>query len=315
LVASPDILVLNPMPVVAAAADSGLALHRFWEDREGVLGAHGARIRGVASSIGIDAALMDRLPKLEIIANFGVGYDRVEVAAAAARGIVVTNTPDVLTEEVADLTLGLLLSTLRRLPQAERYLREGKWTQRPFPLSSSLRGRKVGIVGLGRIGKAIARRLQASLVEVAYHGRQRQMDVALAYYPTVQALAEAMDVLILAAPGGAETNRMVDAGVLAALGPDGVLINIGRGSLVDEAALAAALADGTILAAGLDVFENEPNVPAVLIERDNAVLLPHLGSASVQTRNAMGQLVLDNLVSWFKGDGPITPVPETPFPR
>ncbi|HEY3797935.1 MAG TPA: 2-hydroxyacid dehydrogenase [Caulobacteraceae bacterium] len=311
----PDILVLNPMPVIATAADSGLALHRFWEDREGVLGAHGARIRGVASSIGIDAALMDRLPKLEIIANFGVGYDRVDVAAAAARGIVVTNTPDVLTEEVADLTLGLLLSTLRRLPQAERYLREGKWTQRPFPLSSSLRGRKVGIVGLGRIGKAIARRLQASLVEVAYHGRQRQMDVALAYYPTVQALAEAMDVLILAAPGGAETNRMVDAGVLAALGPDGVLINIGRGSLVDEAALAAALADGTILAAGLDVFENEPNVPAVLIERDNAVLLPHLGSASVQTRNAMGQLVLDNLVSWFKGDGPITPVPETPFPR
>jgi lactate dehydrogenase-like 2-hydroxyacid dehydrogenase len=307
----PDILLLNPMRVVGTARDCGLTLHPFWEaaDRNAFLATHGECIRGVATGVGIDAALMSRLPNLEIVANFGVGYDRVDVAAARARGVVVTNTPDVLTEEVADLTFGLLISTVRRTPQGERYLRDGRWRTGPFPLSPSLRGRRVGIVGLGRIGKAIARRLEAALIEVAYHGRHRQADVALAYYPTVLGLAEAVDTLILAAPGGPQTDRMIDATVLKALGANGVLINIGRGSLVDEAALAQALAGGVILAAGLDVFEHEPNVPDALLACDNAVLLPHLGSASVQTRDAMGQLVLDNLVSWFSGDGPLTAVP------
>jgi lactate dehydrogenase-like 2-hydroxyacid dehydrogenase len=307
----PDILVLSRLPVVGTAQDCGLTLHRYWEqaDRAGFLAAHAERIRGVATGVGIDAAMMAQLPNLEIVANFGVGYDRVDVAAAGERGIVVTNTPDVLTEEVADLAFGLLISTLRRIPQAERHLREGRWAKAPFPLSASLRGRTVGIVGLGRIGNAIARRLEASRVEVAYHGRRQQAAVAHAYYPTVRALAEAVDTLILAAPGGPETHKMVGAEVLEALGPNGVLINIGRGSLVDEAALAEALASRTILAAGLDVFEKEPNVHASLLESEHAVLVPHIGSASVQTRNAMGQLVLDNLLAWFKGEGALTPVP------
>ncbi|HEY3797522.1 MAG TPA: 2-hydroxyacid dehydrogenase [Caulobacteraceae bacterium] len=311
--ASPDILVLNPMPVVAAAADSGLALHRFWEDREGVLGAHGARIRGVASSIGIDAALMDRLPKLEIIANFGVGYDRVEVAAAAARGIVVTNTPDVLTEEVADIAMGLLICTLREFVKADRYLRSGLWTTQNFPLSvGSLRDRKVGMVGMGRIGQAIARRLDASKVPVVYHTRKPASGVSHQHYPDLIEMAKAVDTLIVIVPGGASTTKMINAEVMKALGPRGVIINVARGTVVDEQALIAALKSGTILAAGLDVFEKEPNVPDELKSMQNVVLLPHIGSASVVTRNAMDQLVVDNLKAWFAGKPPLTPVAETP---
>jgi lactate dehydrogenase-like 2-hydroxyacid dehydrogenase len=237
----------------------------------------------------------------------------VDVAEAARRGVTVTNTPDVLTDEVADLAVGLLIATVRRLPQVDRYLRAGKWLEKPYPLTGTLRGRRVGIVGLGRIGKAIARRLEAFDLPIAYHGRSRQEDVAYAYHPTLVGLAEAVDVLVLVTPGGPETKGMVDAGVLRALGPDGVLINVARGSVVDERALIEALRDGVIASAGLDVFEDEPRVPAELVAMDHVVLLPHVGSASVHTRNAMGQLVVDNLASWFAGRGPVTPVPETPW--
>jgi lactate dehydrogenase-like 2-hydroxyacid dehydrogenase len=255
------------------------------------------------------------LPALEIIANFGVGYDRIDARHAASKGIIVTNTPDVLNEEVADLTLGLLLCTVRELPQAERFVREGRWTSANYPLSSSLQRRTVGIVGLGRIGKAIAKRLDAFGVTVVYFGRSQQKSVERRYYPSLVQMARDVDTIIVCAPGGKETENLIDAPVLEALGANGILINVARGSLVDEPALIAALKKGTILAAGLDVFAEEPRVPAELLALQNTVLLPHVGSASHLTRDAMGQLVADNLISWFEGRGPITPVPETPYPK
>lgn len=269
--------------------------------------------RGLAVCFGpqrIDAGFVERLPQLELVSSFGVGYDHIDAAALAARGIVVTHTPDVLTDEVADLSVGLLIATVRQLPQADRYLRAGGWLQRPYPLTPTLRGRTVGILGLGRIGKAIATRLQAFGLTIEYHGRRPQADAPYRYRPTLLELARSCDVLIVAASGGAETRHLVNAEVLAALGPQGVLINIGRGSVVDERALIDALRAHRILAAGLDVFDDEPRVPAELIAMEQVVLLPHVASASEHTRNAMGQLVIDNLVAWFDGRGALTPVPE-----
>ncbi|TCT08142.1 2-hydroxyacid dehydrogenase [Aquabacter spiritensis] len=286
------------------------------DDVEGAVAAHGAAVRGVVTRgrLPVTDALMARLPKLEIVANFGVGYDTVDAAAAARRGVVVTNTPDVLNEEVADLTLGLLLATVREIPQSDRYLRAGKWASAPFPLGATLRDRSVGLVGMGRIGQAIARRLAAFGLPIAYHSRNPAPDVPYRHYPNLADLARDVDTLILILPGGPATRGLVDAEILAALGPRGILINVARGSVVDEPALIAALEAGTILAAGLDVFADEPNVPEALRARDNVVLLPHVGSATHFTRAAMGQLVVDNLRAWFKGAGPVTPVAETPWP-
>jgi lactate dehydrogenase-like 2-hydroxyacid dehydrogenase len=272
-----------------------------------------ARVRGIASMTTISAALMERLPKLEVVANFGVGYDAIDAGHARRTGIMVTNTPDVLTEEVADTTLGLLLNTIREFSASERYLRDGRWAgegnYRLTPLT--LRGRTVGIFGMGRIGKAIAKRLEAFGVAIAYHNRRQDPELAHAYHPTLHSLASAVDTLIVVVPGGEATRDAVNADVLRALGKDGVLINIGRGSTVDEFAVAAALKDGTIAAAGLDVFKNEPHVPQALLDAPNCVLLPHVGSASEHTRRAMADLCVDNLVSWFSGRGALTPVPET----
>ena len=270
-------------------------------------------VRGIAVCGGhtrIDAPFVELFPRLQIVSSFGVGYDHIDAVTLAKRGIVVTHTPDVLTGEVADLALGLLIATVRQLPQVDRYLREGKWLQKPYPLTATLRGRKVGILGLGRIGKAIARRLEACDLEVEYHGRKPQPDVKYRYHPTLLGLALSCDVLMVVASGGAETHHLVGKDVLEALGPDGIVVNVGRGTVIDEQALIAALRDKKILSAGLDVFEDEPRVPAELIAMEHVVLLPHVGSASVHTRNAMGQLVVDNLVSWFGGQGAITPVPE-----
>lgn len=260
----------------------------------------------------VDQDFLSRFPNLEIVANFGVGYDNVDAAACAAKGIMVTNTPDVLTEEVADTAIGLMIMTVREFGAAERYLRAGEWeTQSPYPLTrGSLVGRTMGIVGLGRIGKAIARRAEACGLKIAYHGRTQQTGVAYPYYASVKGLAEAVDILMLVAPGGASTQHMVNADVLSALGAEGVLVNVGRGSLVDEEALIKALEAGTILSAGLDVFEEEPHVPEALRTMENVVLLPHVGSASVRTRDAMGQLVVDNLISWFDKGEAVTPVAE-----
>lgn len=270
-------------------------------------------IRGIATFSKIDAAFIDALPNLEIIASFGVGYDAIDAAHAGKKGVMVSNTPDVLTEDVADTAVGLLLNTVREFPKAEIWLRDGKWRNvGPYPLTKgTLRGRTVGIFGMGRIGQAIARRLEAFGLPIAYHNRSRVDGSPYAYYPSLLELARNVDTLICAAPGGAATQKAINAEVLAALGRQGVVVNIGRGSTIDEAALAAALADGTIFAAGLDVFADEPNVPEGLLKASNASLLPHVGSASQYTRRAMADLVVDNLESWFAGKGALTPVSET----
>lgn len=275
----------------------------------------GADIRAIArgNHIRIDRDLMARLPALEIVSAFGVGYDGIDLEYAIERGIVVTNTPGVLSDEVADFAVGLLLMTLRELPRAERYLRSGDWARlgKFPPTRGSLRGRHVGIVGLGRIGRAIATRLVAMGVRVSYHGRRRQLDVPYDHYPSAVELAEAVDTIVAALPGGEGTKNLIDAEVLAALGADGVFVNVGRGSSVDEPALIAALSDSTIMAAGLDVFLNEPNIDPRFNQLENVVLLPHVGSASMPTHDAMGQLLIDNLTSWFETGKALTPVPET----
>jgi lactate dehydrogenase-like 2-hydroxyacid dehydrogenase len=319
--ASFEALMLLPgMAEIAERLERRVTLHKLWQaaDREATLAAVAPNVRAVVSTWAtarVDADLMRRLPKLEIVVGFGVGYDHIDAAWAGQHGVVVTHTPGVLDEDVADIAIALTLAATRRLPQAERHLREGRWPSGAFPLTASLHGRVMGIVGLGRIGKAIARRAEAFGLRIAYHGRHKQDGVAYPYYPTALALAEACDILMVAAPGGPQTRHLVDARVLAALGRDGVLVNIARGSLVDEAALIAALSDGVILAAGLDVYEREPSVPAELIALDNAVLLPHVGSATGHSRTAMANLVVDNLLSWVDGKGPLTPTPETPWRR
>ncbi len=312
-----DIVFLSPLvPIVEQTLhEHGLSTARAWEAREGDAGMAPLEqtARGLVGTYSppIDAALLSRFPKLEIVSLFGVGYDNVDVRAAAARGIVVTNTPDVLTEEVADLTLGLLLCTVRELPQAERYLRSGRWADAPYPLTDTLRGKVAGIFGLGRIGRAVAKRCEAFGLRIAYHGRVRQ-PVPYAYFASLVELAREVDILIVTAPATAETRNVVNDEVLSALGPQGVLINVARGSLVDEPTLIRALATRSIRAAGLDVLAREPQVAQELLALDNVVLLPHVGSASIATRSAMGKLAADNLVSWFAGKGPLTPVPETP---
>jgi lactate dehydrogenase-like 2-hydroxyacid dehydrogenase len=272
-----------------------------------------ADIQGIAAMTTISGSFMAELPNLKIVANFGVGYDAVDSHYAGANGIMVTNTPDVLTEEVADTAIGLLLNTIRELSAAERHLRAGDWeakgNYRLTPLT--LRGRKVGIFGMGRIGAAIAKRLEAFGVSIAYHNRRQVDGLGYDYHATLVDLARAVDTLIIVVPGGDSTRHAINAEVLAALGPNGVLINIGRGTTVDELALIAALTNRTIAAAGLDVFEHEPHVRPEFMTLPNAVLLPHVGSASVHTRDAMGNLCVDNLVSWFSGQGAVTPVPET----
>jgi lactate dehydrogenase-like 2-hydroxyacid dehydrogenase len=282
-------------------------------DAKLVTPAMAATVRGIASMAPVNAALIDALPKLEIIANFGVGYDAVDTKHAAAKGIMVTNTPDVLTEEVADTALGLLINAARELPSAEKWLREGRWPKEgAYPLTgATLRGRSAGIFGLGRIGKAIALRLEVFGMPVAYHNRNPVAGSPYSYYPSLVELAKAVDTLICVAPGGKGTEKAVNAEVLEALGPNGVFVNVGRGSSVDEDALAAALENGTIRAAGLDVFADEPKVPQRLLDAPNTCLLPHVGSASVYTRDAMADLQVDNLVSWFSKGKAITPVSET----
>src|SRR6516225_7021212 len=316
------VLLIGPRkPVMARGLDGVFDLIQLPEakERESFFARSAPRVRGMAvaaTSERIDGPYMSRFPQLEIISSFGVGYDHVDAAWAGAHGITVTNTPDVLTEEVADTALGLLLCTVREFPQAERYLRAGKWEQKAYPLSpTTLRDRTVGMVGMGRIGRAIARRLDAFGVPVVYHSRRPQAGVAYRHYPDLVAMARDVDVLLVIVPGGAETRNMINAQVLEALGPNGILINIARGSVVDEPALIAALRDKKIRSAGLDVFVNEPKVPKELMEMDNVVLFPHLGSSSVYTRAQMDRLVIDNLLSWAAGKGPLTPVPETPVKK
>ena len=317
----PDVLFVgNKKPVIVGGLKDKANVHVLFEapDRDALVKSLADKVRALAvayTADKIDAAFMQRFPKLEQISSFGVGYDHIDAKWAGEHGIVVTNTPDVLNEEVADTALGLLLCTVREFPQANRYVRAGKWSEKYYPLSkATLRNRTVGMVGMGRIGKAIARRLEPFGVPVVYPSRNPQAGVGYKYYPKLIDMAHDVDTLMIIVPGGAATRNMINAEVLKALGPDGILINMARGSVVDEQALIAALKDRTIYSAGLDVIVNEPHVPKELLEMDHIVLFPHLGSASEATRAAMDQLVVDNLLAWAAGKPPLTPVAETPYP-
>jgi hydroxypyruvate reductase len=309
-----DILITAPLPAfLYEPLRNDYRCHDYAEasDKPALLRDVSARIRGLVQGGGTvtPTSLLDALPGLEIISVFGVGYDGVPTDYCRTRGIKVTNTPDVLTDDVADVAVGLILMTGRGFVRANRFVHAGEWVRRGPELTAKLGGRSVGIVGLGRIGKAIAERVQAMRMRVSYTGRKPQ-DVPYHYVPDVASLARDVDFLVVACPGGPATRHLVDEGVLNALGTKGTLINIARGSIVDEAALVRALANGTIKAAGLDVFENEPTIPPELLAMDNVVLLPHVGSATRETRQAMGDLCKANLDQWFGQRSVLTLIPE-----
>lgn len=311
----PDVLLLAPPPEsLSRPLHDEFACHEGFQSgvMEILLRDRAASIRAIVGVGGTnyDEELLRRLPALEIIAVHGVGYDGVPLDYCRARGIRVTNTPDVLTEDVADIALALVLLTSRRLIEANRFLHAGLWLRGPFPLATKPGGRRAGILGMGRIGKAIARRLLSIGMQIAYHGRRAQEHSTLQFFPSLIELARWCDFLIVSCPGGESTRGLVNAGVLAALGEEGVLINIARGSIVDEAALIHALQNRVIKAAGLDVFADEPDAPAELLALENAVLLPHVGSATHETRRAMAELVVENLRAHFAGRPLPTPVAE-----
>ena len=308
----PEILMPGPMlPSCMAALDEAYVVHRLWEakDPEALIAKVAPYVRAIATAKGCPGALMEKLPKLEIVASFGVGYDSVDVATATARGVRVTNTPDVLNDAVAELTVGLMVSLARRLPQCDGYVRSGRWeAEGSYPLQRELNGATAGVLGLGRIGKEIARRLTAMKMTVVYHGRAEQADQPYRYFGDLVAMAKAADWLVVIAPATPETIGVVDAKVIEALGPEGFLCNVARGSLVDEPALIAALEGGRLGGAALDVFADEPRVPEALRRLDNVVLAPHVGSATHRTRRAMGDMVVRNLAAHFAGQPLISPV-------
>src|SRR5471030_1554647 len=317
----PDVLLIGARKaVLVSGLDPKVTLHYLLEakDQDAFIKSVSDKIRAIAvayTANKVDANFMQRFPKLVQISSFGVGYDHIDAKWAGAHGITVTNTPGVLDEEVADTALGLLLCTVREFPQSERYLRAGKWLAAQYPLTkATLRNRTVGMVGMGRIGKAIARRLEAFGVPVVYHSRNPQSGVSYKYYAKLLDMARDVDTLMVIVPGGPSTQHMINAEVFKALGPNGILINMARGSVVDEPALIEALKNRTIYSAGLDVFAKEPQVPKELIEMDHVVLFPHLGSSTEVTRAAMDQLVVDNILAWAAGKPPLTPVSETPYP-
>ncbi|MBT2300284.1 2-hydroxyacid dehydrogenase [Variovorax paradoxus] len=310
--ARPEVLVVAPlMPFLMDALQREYTVHdRTHVSDPEAFSAAAPRIRAVVANgeAKVPRELMARLPALEVISVFGVGYDGVDVAAAHERGVPVTNTPQVLNDDVADLAIGLLLSIARRIPQADRFVRDGEWPKGPFPLNRKVTGARLGVVGMGRIGQAIAHRARAFDMQIAYTARSPRAEVDYAYHPDAVSLAAAVDFLVVITPGGAATRGLIDARVLEALGPKGYLINVARGSVVDEAALIAALSNGVIAGAALDVYVNEPNVPAELRAMSNVVLTPHMASGTKQTREAMAQLTFDNLRAHFAGAPLLTPV-------
>ncbi|HUP97872.1 MAG TPA: 2-hydroxyacid dehydrogenase [Usitatibacter sp.] len=308
-----ELLITGPMyPPTLAELEKTYKAHRLWTapDRAALVASVADRITAVASSNsgGIDGATIAKLPKLKVISHFGVGYDTVDVEAARARGISVTNTPDVLTDEVADLAIALMLAAVRKVPQGDRYVREGKWLKGAMALTESVQGKTVGIVGMGRIGRAIARRAEAFGVKLAYQGPNKKKDLNWPYYRDPVELARNSDILIVACPGGEATRGLVSREVIEAIGPKGTLVNISRGTVIDEPAMIEALQSGKLGHAGLDVFADEPRVPEAFFSMDNVVLQPHVASATHQTRQAMGQLVIDNLAAHFAGKPLLTPV-------
>ena len=310
----PEVLsVANLSPFFAGQLQAACTVHqRLHETDPAAFAKVAPHIRAIAASgeSKVGAELMDRLPALEIISVMGVGYDGIDVAAAKARGVVVTHTPGVLNDDVADLAIALMLAWARQVARADRFIRAGRWTSGPLPLGRKVSGARLGIVGMGRIGQAIAQRATAFGMTIAYTARSARGDVAHRYLPSAAALAAESDFLVVITPGGAGTRKLIDAAVLKALGPQGCVINVARGSVIDEAALIDALRAGTIAGAALDVFEDEPNVPQALREMDNVVLTPHIGSATAQTRGAMADLAFANLHAQLSGQPLHTPVPE-----
>lgn len=286
---------------------------KLWKesDPEKALKAHGSNIQAILSTYngpGVSAKLMEALPNLEMIAQYGVGVDNIDLAAAAARSVAVTNTPDILTDDTADTALGLLLGVSRRMVEGDMYVRTGEWANGPLPLGTSLSGKVAGVIGLGRIGQAIARRCTAFNMTVVYHGPRAKADQPYRFYPDLVTMARDVDYLILACAGGPATRHLVNRPVLEAMKPRAFLINIARGMVVDQDVLVEKLVNRKIAGAGLDVFAHEPHVPDELKSLDNVVLTPHIGSATLETRTKMGQLVLDNLAAHFAGQPLLTPV-------
>ncbi|OCR24441.1 hydroxyacid dehydrogenase [Pseudomonas syringae] len=309
-----DVLVWGPMHAsLMQALEANVNVHKRWEiaDFNSWAVSHAEAIRVVVTSgvYGADNATLDKLPNLEAITSFGVGYDAVDTAYLAGRGIQLSNTPDVLNNSVAETALALMLCVSRRISEAERFVRAGKWQQAKFPLGNDLHGKTCGIVGLGKIGKTIARLVSAFDMHVAYFRPSGPYaDVSYTHYADLQELAAAADYLVVIVPGGADTRHLINREVMRALGPSSFLINVARGTVVDEAALVAALLESEVGGAGLDVFDDEPNVPAELITMDNVVLLPHIGSGTHETRQAMADLVYTNLAAWFEQGKLVTPV-------
>jgi lactate dehydrogenase-like 2-hydroxyacid dehydrogenase len=309
----PEVLAISPLYEPAQVKlQQTYTTHLLWKaaDRDALIAEVAPRIDVVVTSgggAGIKRPLIERLPHLKLIACFSVGLDSVDLAAARERGIAVTNTPDVLTDDVADLAIGLMLATARRMAAADRFVRTGRWLQAGFPLTSKVSGKRLGIVGMGRIGQAIARRAAAFDMQIAWHGPSEKK-LIYRFEPNLVELARSVDFLIAACPGGEATRGLISREVLAALGPKGVFINISRGSVVDEPAMVELLSNGQLGGAGLDVFVDEPRAPAALFNLDNVVLQPHQASATDETRGAMAQLVLDNVAAYAAGRPLVTPV-------
>jgi lactate dehydrogenase-like 2-hydroxyacid dehydrogenase len=313
--ASPsEILVLARLPdAQLAQLQEKFILHILskTEDPEAKLKEIGAGIHGMISAVWapVSGKLIRALPNLEIIAHFGVGYDNIDIQTAKDQGVIVTNTPDVLTDDTADIGIGLTLCVLRRLVEGDIYARTGQWAKKgSLPLGRSLRGKTMGIVGLGRIGQAIAHRAEAFGIKVVYHGPRKKKGIDYPHYSDLSNMADISDVLMIACPYGKETHHLIDGKILKSLGKNGFLINIARGKIVDEIALIDALESGVIAGAGLDVFENEPDIPVALCRLDNVVIQPHVGSATHETRTAMAQLVVDNLLAYFEKAETLTPI-------
>jgi lactate dehydrogenase-like 2-hydroxyacid dehydrogenase len=309
----PRVLQKGPyMPALETALAQEFDVHQLWReaDQQSFLAQHGGEFIGLATSArwGADATLIDALPNLKVISSFGVGVDTIDIAAANRRGIAVSNTPDVLNDCVADIAFGLLIDVSRGLSASDRFVRRGDWARGAFALQTRVSGKRLGILGFGRIGRAIARRASGFDMEVRYHNRRRVDEVSFGYMASPSELARWADFLVIASSGGPETRHLVSAEVIEALGPDGFLINISRGSVVDEQALVKALVNRKIAGAALDVFENEPQVPPALMTLDNVVLLPHIASGTNETRQAMADLTLANLRRFFSEGRLLTPV-------
>lgn len=291
------------------ALDQRFETHRLYNaaDKNQMFSELAPSLTAIAGG-GVSAQMMDQLPNLKMISNFGVGYDSIDTSAAKQRGISVTNTPDVLNDAMAEITIGMMIALSRKLAQADQFVRAGKWPAGSYPLQTELRGKTVGIVGLGRIGKEIAQRCLAMKMRVVYFGRNKQPNQPFIHYDNLKDMAKDADWLVVITPGGKATQNLIDGDVLSALGPNGFLCNVARGSVVDEPALVDALVNNKIAGAALDVFEKEPHVPAEMLGLDNVLLSPHAGSATHETRLAMGQLVVANLDAFFADDVLLTPV-------